>query len=64
MKDEKILKNEIFFDLCDEFENVEDMRDALRGHLSWGVISEDDYNYILEKWDKWLQEWCKMRAKD
>ena len=49
-----------FMDICaDEghYPDVEEMKEAMRSLDSFGSISNDQYNYCLEHWDEWLNEY-------
>ena len=45
---------QVFWNLCDEYENCEDILRGLRSSLSENVISNNGYNFILLNWDDLL----------
>ena len=48
---------DILFELFCEFNNYEDIIYALRNKHSDYIITDEEYNSILENYDKWLKEW-------
>lgn len=48
---------EILFSLFSQYENVEDIIDALRSLNSCKEITDNDYDVIMENYEKWLQEY-------
>lgn len=50
---------DLLFDLFDSYENYEEIVTILRSMLSEKEITEQDYNIILENYDKWLKEYEK-----
>lgn len=52
----KDIKN-IMFDLFDEYEECDDIEEALRNMNSFGEISDSEYDTALDNWDNWLAEW-------
>ena len=47
---------EYFKDLCEQFEDCEDIKEGLRSLHSQDLITDDEYNYVLENWDNLLVE--------
>lgn len=62
MKYVQDLKN-VFFDICDKYDNYEDMKNALRSLRSTHEMTNEDYNYILTKWDEWVEEYMENREE-
>ena len=58
MKSEQELK-EILFDLFEQYEEADDIKDALRSLSSNGEIIDEEYNKILSIYERWLQEYEK-----
>ena len=56
--DEDYLK-ELLFDLFDRYNDYDFIIRDLRSLCSFGEITEEEYNYILKKYDKWLKEYEK-----
>lgn len=56
---EKVLK-EILFNLFSEYNDYEDIISSLRSLNSENIISNEEYNIILENYDKWLKEWKEV----
>lgn len=48
---------ELLFDLFDNYEEYEDIRDSLRSLASDNEITEQEYDIILNNYDKWLAEY-------
>ena len=57
--EEKDLK-EILFNLFSEYNDYEDIISSLRSLNSENIISNEEYNIILENYDKWLKEWKEV----
>ena len=47
---------EIFFDLCNQYDDYDHMISALRS-MEGESINGEQYDRIMEKWDDWLEEW-------
>ena len=60
-KEEKLKK--VLFDLADEYEDADQMRDALKSMESNGEISSDEYDELNSNWDKWLLNRIDESAK-
>ena len=45
-----------FKNLCEQYEYCEDMKEGLRTLHSQDLITDDEYNYVLENWDNLLVE--------
>ena len=58
MKSEQELK-EILFDLFEQYEEADDIKDALRSLSSNGEITDEEYNKILSIYERWLREYEK-----
>ena len=58
MKREQELK-EILFDLFEQYEEADDIKDALRSLSSNGEITDEEYNKILSIYERWLREYGK-----
>lgn len=48
---------EIMFNLFDEYEEYDDIKNALRNMNSFGEVSNQEYDMALDNWDNWLVEW-------
>lgn len=48
---------EIVFDLLDIYEEYDDIINAIRSLVSNGELSDNEYDYILENYDKFLEEY-------
>jgi hypothetical protein len=48
---------EILFNLFNEYNDYEDIISGLRSLNSENIISNEEYNIILENYNKWLKEW-------
>lgn len=48
---------EIMFNLFDEYEEYDDIKNALRNMNSFGEVSNQEYDMALDNWDNWLAEW-------
>lgn len=48
---------ELLFDLFDTYEECEDIIDSLRSLASNNEITEQEYDIILDNYDKWLAEY-------
>lgn len=48
---------ELLFDLFDNYKEYEDIRDSLRSLASDNEITEQEYDIILDNYDKWLEEY-------
>lgn len=48
---------EIMFNLFDEYEDCDDIIDALRSLETEQKITEEEYDYAMKYWDEILQEW-------
>ena len=47
---------ELFVDIAKENDTCEDITEELRSLCSFGTITDDEYNYILQEWDNILAE--------
>lgn len=47
----------IMYPLFDEYEDCDDITEALRSLLSEGEITEEEYDQCQENWDTILNEW-------
>lgn len=54
---DEIKLKEILFDILDEYEEYEDIVDTLRNIESEKMISEEEYDFIMENYDNWLEEY-------
>ena len=50
---------DIMFPLFDEYEEYDDIKDALRDLNSYGEVTDDEYDQCLEYWDELLLDWGK-----
>lgn len=48
---------DIMFPLFDEYEDCDDIIDALRSLNSEGEVSDQEYDQCLEHWDEILLDW-------
>lgn len=48
---------ELLFDLFDSYEGCEDIIDSLRSLESGNEITEQEYDIILDNYEKWLAEY-------
>ena len=55
---EKYIK-EIVFDLLDTYEDYEDIIENIRSLVSCGELNDNDYDYILDNYDRLLEEYNK-----
>ena len=53
---------ELLFDLFDNYKEYEDIRDSLRSLASDNEITEQEYDIILDNYDKWLAEYEEKEA--
>lgn len=56
MKTDKELK-EILFDLFDGSDDADEIVSQLRSLNTERTITDDEYNYIMEKYEEWLGDW-------
>lgn len=54
---DKIRIANIMFPLFDEYEECDEIEDALNSLLSEEEITEEEYDYCLEHWDEILLDW-------
>lgn len=54
METQELIKT--FVDIAKEHEDCEDILEELRGLASFGEVSQDEYNYIIQNWDNILRE--------
>ena len=47
---------DLFLTIYDSTEDVEGMIDMLRSHNSIGEITDNEYHYIMEHWDEFLDK--------
>jgi hypothetical protein len=50
----------ILYDLFAEYEDCEDIIDALRNLNTEKVITNKEYNFIMANYEQWLKEWEKI----
>lgn len=55
---------EVMFDLFDECEDHDEIKDRLRDMNSDEEISDEEYDYLLSHWDSILKEWTTKRKED
>lgn len=48
---------DIVFDLFDTYEEYEDIINDIRSLVSSGELNDNDYDYILENYDRFLEEY-------
>ena len=60
--DTSILKD-LLFDLFERFDEYYLIINDLKRLNSVGDISKEEYDYILENYDKWLDEWANKYYK-
>ena len=51
----------IMFDLFDECEDYNDIKDSLRDMNSNDEITDIEYDYCLEHWDEILEQWVSHK---
>lgn len=49
----------LLYDLFDNYDEYEDIRDCLRSLESNNKITEQEYDIILDNYDKWLADYQK-----
>ena len=49
------------FKLFDEYEECDDIKDALRNMNSDGDVSDEEYDFACEHWDEILKIWKAAR---
>ena len=47
---------ELFIDIAMQYEEYDDIKDRIRGLNSFGELTDEQYDYILENWDKLLKK--------
>lgn len=47
---------EFFIDIASQYATYEEIIEDIRSLNSENVISDEEYNYILEHWDEWINE--------
>lgn len=52
----------IMFDLFDEYEEYDDIKDALRSLNSEGSVTDSEYDWALEHWDRYLTMWEEIKS--
>ena len=58
LSDDRILElKEIFVDIAEEYTEYNDIKDRIRGLHSFGDITDDEYNYLIQNWDDILKEY-------
>lgn len=55
---------EVMFDLFDECEDHDEIKDRLRDMNSDEEVSDEEYDYLLSHWDSILKEWTTKRKED
>lgn len=60
---EKYIK-EIVFDLLDTYEDYEDIIENIRSLVSCGELNDNDYDYILDNYDRLLEEYNKKVGEE
>ena len=53
-KEQKQQAEELFVDIAEQYEECEDIIDALRSLESCGEITQAQYDYISMEWDNFL----------
>lgn len=48
---------EMLFDLFEQYEDYESIKECVRSYHSSYFITDEDYNTILENYDNWLREY-------
>lgn len=48
---------EMLFDLFEQYEDYESIKECVRSYHSSCFITDEDYNTILENYDTWLREY-------
>lgn len=48
---------ELFVDIAKKNDNYEDIKEELRSLHSSDIITDDQYNYILQEWDNILTKY-------
>ena len=59
---EKCIKK-IVFDLLDTYEEYEDIIKSVRSLVSSGELNHNDYDYILDNYDRLLEEYNNRKGK-
>lgn len=54
---------EVMFKLFSEYEEYDDIKDALRSLNSDGEVTDEQYDEYLDRWDTILAEWEEERRK-
>ena len=52
MNKDKIEK--LFVSIAEQYEEHDDIKDRVRGLHSYGEISDEEYDYIIQEWDNIL----------
>ena len=52
---------QIMFNLFDEYEEYDDIIDALRDMNCYDQVSDEEYDYCLEHWDEMLEQWTNRK---
>lgn len=60
---EKYIK-EIVFDLLDTYEEYEDIIEDIRSLVSSGELNDNDYDYILDNYDRLLEEYNNKKESE
>ena len=47
---------QLFQYIASEYETYEEIKEGVRSLHSENVITDDEYNYILQEWDNMLEE--------
>lgn len=50
----KQLAEKLFIDIAEQYEDVYEIKDRLRGLNSNNKITDEEYDYILQEWDNLL----------
>ena len=44
----------LFVSIAEQYEEHDDIKDRVRGLHSYGEISDEEYDYIIQEWDNML----------
>ena len=47
---------ELFIEIAKQYEEHDDIKDRIRGLHSYGELTDEEYDYIIENWDSLLAE--------
>lgn len=54
MKLDKVKAEALFVSTAKQFEEYDDIKDKIRSLHSYGELTDNEYDYILENWDEFL----------